>query len=38
VMFEVAGVDEATAKRCLARVAFKMPVNCRFVQRKHAVA
>jgi large subunit ribosomal protein L16 len=38
VMFEVAGVDEPTAKRCLARVAHKMPVRCRFVARKHAVA
>ena len=38
VMFEVAGVDEPTAKRCLARIAHKMPVRCRFVARKHAVA
>jgi large subunit ribosomal protein L16 len=38
VMFEVSGVDEATAKRCLARVAHKMPIKCRFVSRKHAVA
>ena len=38
VMFEVAGVDLPTAKRCLARVAHKMPVPCRFVIRRHAVA
>ena len=38
VLFEVAGVDEPTAKRALARVAHKMPVKCRFVSRKHAVA
>jgi large subunit ribosomal protein L16 len=38
ILFEVAGVDEPTAKRCLARVAHKMPVPCRFVQRKKAVA
>ena len=38
VMFEITGVDEATAKRCLARVAHKMPVPCRFVERRHAVA
>jgi large subunit ribosomal protein L16 len=38
VLFEVSGVDEATAKRCLTRVAFKMPIACRFVARKHAVA
>jgi large subunit ribosomal protein L16 len=38
VMFEVSGVDAPTAKKCLARVAHKMPVPCRFVVRKHAVA
>lgn len=38
VMFEVSGVDETTAKRCLARVAHKMPIKCRFVARKRAVA
>src|SRR5947209_7777252 len=38
IMFEIGGVDEATAKRALARVAHKMPVKCRFVTRKHAVA
>ena len=38
MMFEVAGVDEATAKRALARVAHKMPVQSRFVARRHAVA
>lgn len=38
VLFEVSGVDEATAKRCLARVAHKMPVKTRFVKRMHTVA
>ena len=38
MMFEVTGVDEVTAKKCLARVAHKMPVPCRFVQRRVAVA
>jgi large subunit ribosomal protein L16 len=38
IMFEVAGVDEPTAKRTLARVAHKMPVPCRFVPRRRAVA
>ena len=38
VLFEITGVDETTAKKCLARVAHKMPVDCRFVQRRHAVA
>jgi large subunit ribosomal protein L16 len=38
VMFEVAGIDEATAKRALARVAHKMPIPCRFVPRRHTIA
>jgi large subunit ribosomal protein L16 len=38
VMFEVAGIDETTAKRALARVAHKMPIPCRFVPRRHTVA
>jgi large subunit ribosomal protein L16 len=38
VMFEITGVDEPTAKRALARVAHKMPIPCRFVARRHAVA
>jgi large subunit ribosomal protein L16 len=38
VMFEVTGVDEVTAKKALARVAHKMPIRCRFIARKHAVA
>ncbi len=38
MLFEVMGVDEATAKRALARVAFKMPIACRFVKRRHSVA
>ena len=37
ILFEVSGVDEATAKRTLARVAHKMPVATRFVSRKHPV-
>jgi large subunit ribosomal protein L16 len=38
MLFEVQGIDEAMAKKCLARVAHKMPVACRFVKRRHAVA
>jgi large subunit ribosomal protein L16 len=38
VIFEIGGVDEATAKRALARVAHKLSVKCRFVTRRHAVA
>ncbi len=38
IMFEVSGVDEMTAKRALTRVAHKMPIPCRFVERRSAVA
>ena len=38
MLFEITGVDEPTAKRALARVAHKMPVQTRFVPRRHAVA
>jgi large subunit ribosomal protein L16 len=38
IMFEVAGVDEPTAKRAMARVAHKMPVQTRFVERRRAIA
>lgn len=34
ILFEVAGVPEATARDCLARVAYKMPFRCRFVARR----
>jgi large subunit ribosomal protein L16 len=37
IMFEVSGVDEMTAKRTLARVAHKMPLQTRFVVRRHTV-
>ena len=36
ILFEVTGVDEATAKKTLARVAHKMPVQTRFVARRHS--
>ena len=38
ILMEIAGVDEPTAKRAMARVAHKMPVKCRFVARRHKVA
>ncbi|AQQ09424.1 50S ribosomal protein L16 [Sedimentisphaera cyanobacteriorum] len=38
VMFEISGVDEKLARAALARVAQKMPVRCRFTQRKHSMA
>jgi large subunit ribosomal protein L16 len=34
MLFEMAGVPEATAKLALVRVAMKMPVKCRFVGRR----
>lgn len=37
ILFEIAGVDEAVAKRAFSRVACKMPVRCRFVHRRHTM-
>ncbi len=37
MLFEVAGVPEDLAKQALARIAYKMPVRCRFVGRRLAV-
>jgi large subunit ribosomal protein L16 len=34
VLFEIAGLPEATARECLAKVAYKMPFRCRFVTRR----
>ena len=34
ILFEVAGLPEAAARDCLARVAYKMPFRCRFVHRR----
>ena len=34
VIFEVAGIGEDAARRALARIAYKMPVACRFVTRR----
>ena len=38
MLFEVSGVDDVTARRALARVAHKMPIPCRFIERRRAVA
>src|SRR3954467_9231869 len=38
VMFEITRGAEPTVARALARVAHKMPVPCRFIERRHAVA
>jgi large subunit ribosomal protein L16 len=37
MLYELAGVPEATAKKALVRVAMKMPVRCRFVGRRLTV-
>lgn len=37
ILFEIAGVDETLARRAFSRVAYKMPVRCRFVQRRHTM-
>ena len=37
VLFEIGGVDEATAKAALRRVASKMPVRCRMIFRRVAL-
>ncbi len=37
VLFEIAGVTEDLAKQAMARIAYKMPVRCRFVGRRVAV-
>ena len=37
VLFEIGGVPEDLAKRALRRVAHKMPVRCRFLQRRHTM-
>ena len=37
ILYEVAGLPEAAARDCLARVAYKMPFKCRFVTRRPSV-
>ncbi len=37
VMFEIGGVAQDVAKQALVRVAHKMPIRCRFVQRRHSL-
>ena len=38
MLFEISGVDEAVAKKALARVAHKLSVKTRFLARRRAVA
>src|SRR6187549_4219031 len=37
ILDEVGGVAEASARDCLARVAYKMPFRCRFVNRRPSI-
>ncbi len=37
VMFEIAGVDEATAREALRLAMHKLPIKCKFVKREEAV-
>ncbi len=37
ILFEIAGLPEASAREALAKVAYKMPFRCRFVTRRPSV-
>jgi large subunit ribosomal protein L16 len=37
ILYEIAGLPEAAARDCLAKVAYKMPFRCRFVHRRPSV-
>jgi len=37
ILYEIAGVPEDLAKQAMARIAYKMPIRCRFVGRRMAV-
>ena len=37
VLYEIAGVDENTAKQAFRRVAMKMPIRCRMLHRRHGL-
>jgi large subunit ribosomal protein L16 len=37
ICFEIGGVSEDVAKQALLRVAYKMPIRCRFVKRRHSL-
>lgn len=38
VMFEVAGIDEAMARKALSLASYKLPVGCKIIERKKAGA
>ncbi|MFO0958487.1 MAG: 50S ribosomal protein L16 [Isosphaeraceae bacterium] len=37
ILFEIAGLNEDVARAAFARVAYKMPVTCRFVGRRPTI-
>ena len=37
ILYEIGGVEEGVARAALARVAYKMPIKCRFVTRRHSL-
>ncbi len=37
MLYEIGGVSEDLARQALARIAYKMPVKCRFVSRRHSI-
>ena len=37
MLYEIGGVPEDIARAALARVAYKMPIRCRFVTRRHSL-
>jgi large subunit ribosomal protein L16 len=37
ILYEIAGVEENIARQAFSRVAYKMPVRCRFVVRRHTM-
>ena len=37
ILYEIAGLPEAAARDCLARVAYKMPFRCRFIGRRPSI-
>lgn len=37
ILFEVGGVDEATARAAFRRIASKMPIRCRMIGRRYAL-
>lgn len=38
ILFELDGIDEATAREALNRASHKLPIKCRFIKREELVA